>query len=253
MQSLCKSLKNVVKLSRINVEKGYSCSGCQLHALVTDTIYVNQLLSVACLSLAAKTEETEVPLLLDLQIESKYVFEARTIQRMELLVLSTLKWRMQAVTPFSFIDYFLHKFNDDNSPTKPLISRAAQLILSTARGIEFLAFRPSEIAAAFAMSVLGETQMVDIEKFSSFCNNVDEEKLLRCYEVVQEVILMKSMGLKNASSLSIFSVLSPNWVFDAGCSLTYDSKEMAVDTHENSKLQSFQAANQHEFCLKRRF
>ena len=125
---------------------------------------MTQLLSVACLSLAAKMEETEVPLTLDLQVkrifveciskfsqgfwreillkcrvffqvgESKYVFEARTIQRMELLVLSTLKWRMQAVTPFSFIDYFLHKLNDGNSPSKSLVSRAAQLILSTARG-----------------------------------------------------------------------------------------------------------------------
>jgi len=72
--------------------------------------------------------------------ESKYVFEARTIQRMELLVLSTLKWRMQAVTPFSFIDYFLHKLNDGNSPTKSLVSRAAQLILSTARGRNLLRF-----------------------------------------------------------------------------------------------------------------
>ncbi|ONK74174.1 uncharacterized protein A4U43_C03F3570 [Asparagus officinalis] len=197
--------------------------------------WMSQLLSVACLSLAAKMEETEVPLLLDLQVsESKYVFEARTIQRMELLVLSTLKWRMQAVTPFSFIDYFLHKFNDGNSPSKPLISRAAQLILSTARGIEFLAFRPSEIAAAVAMSVLGETQMVDIEKFASFCNNVDKAKLLRCYEVIQEVIFMKSMGLKNASSPSSSSALSPTGVLDAGCCLSHNSEERATDTHENS-------------------
>ena len=66
--------------------------------------------------------------------EAKYVFEARTIQRMELLVLSTLKWRMQAVTPFSFIVYFLCKFHDANSPDGSLISRSIALVLATVRG-----------------------------------------------------------------------------------------------------------------------
>ncbi|CAI9772975.1 unnamed protein product [Fraxinus pennsylvanica] len=37
--------------------------------------------------------------------ESKYLFEAKTIQRMELLVLSTLKWKMNPVTPISFFDH----------------------------------------------------------------------------------------------------------------------------------------------------
>lgn len=72
--------------------------------------------------------------------ESKYVFEARTIQRMELLVLSTLRWRMQAVTPFSFIDSFLLKINDDQIPLKASILRSVQLILSTTKGTHFYIF-----------------------------------------------------------------------------------------------------------------
>ncbi|THU70316.1 hypothetical protein C4D60_Mb08t23710 [Musa balbisiana] len=96
--------------------------------------WMTQLLSVACLSLAAKMEETEVPLSLDLQVgDAKYVFEARTIQRMELLVLATLKWRMQVVTPFSFIDFFLHKFNGGNAPSNLLVSRSVEVILITMR------------------------------------------------------------------------------------------------------------------------
>ncbi|KAH7851561.1 hypothetical protein Vadar_013394 [Vaccinium darrowii] len=51
-----------------------------------DEPWMSQLAAAACLSLAAKVEGTQVPLLLELQIEeSKYVFEAKTIQRMELL------------------------------------------------------------------------------------------------------------------------------------------------------------------------
>ncbi|KAG8369831.1 hypothetical protein BUALT_Bualt14G0054600 [Buddleja alternifolia] len=67
-----------------------------------------QLAAVACLSLAAKVEEVHVPLLLDLQVvakESKYVFESKTVQRMEILVLSKLDWKMNPVTPLSFLDY----------------------------------------------------------------------------------------------------------------------------------------------------
>ncbi|KAL5081828.1 hypothetical protein RYX36_010249 [Vicia faba] len=42
-------------------------------------------------SLAAKDEETQVPLLLDLQVkESRYLFEEKTVKKMEILVLSAL-------------------------------------------------------------------------------------------------------------------------------------------------------------------
>ncbi|XVF17332.1 hypothetical protein REPUB_Repub10bG0111600 [Reevesia pubescens] len=129
-----------------------------------------QLLAVACLSVAAKMEETKVPLSLDLQVgEPKFVFEAKTIQRMELLVLSTLKWRMQVLTPCSFIDYFLSKVCNDQYPSSTLMSRSLQVILCTIKGIDFLEFRPSEIAAAVAISVSGEMQTLAIDKaISSF-------------------------------------------------------------------------------------
>uniref|UniRef100_A0A7N0ZWL3 Cyclin N-terminal domain-containing protein n=1 Tax=Kalanchoe fedtschenkoi TaxID=63787 RepID=A0A7N0ZWL3_KALFE len=67
---------------------------------------VRQLTDVTCLSLAAEVEETQSPLLLDLQVEgAKFVFEPKMIQSMELLVLSTLQWRMHPVTPLSLIDH----------------------------------------------------------------------------------------------------------------------------------------------------
>lgn len=64
--------------------------------------------------------------------EAKYVFEAKNIQKMELLVLSTLNWRLQAVTPFSFVDYFLRKF--DQTPSYLIMSRCIDLILVTVKG-----------------------------------------------------------------------------------------------------------------------
>jgi cyclin D1/2/4, plant len=122
------------------------------------------------------------------------VFEGRTIQRMELLVLSTLKWRMQAVTPFSYIDYFLHRLNGGDAPSKRSVVRSADLILCIARGAggfshsyatkslivsldqvdnfsavrvagtQCLDFRPSEIAVAVATVVAGEERAADIDE-----------------------------------------------------------------------------------------
>lgn len=66
--------------------------------------------------------------------EARFVFEARTVQRMELLVLSTLKWRMKAVTPFSFIDHFLRKISGDTISPTLLIDRSTQLMLSITKG-----------------------------------------------------------------------------------------------------------------------
>lgn len=42
---------------------------------------------------------------------------------------------MQAVTPFSYIDYFLHKFNGGSPPRKSSVSQSIELILSMIRGI----------------------------------------------------------------------------------------------------------------------
>ncbi|XP_068638136.1 cyclin-D3-1-like [Aristolochia californica] len=189
--------------------------------------WMMQLLSVACLSLAAKMEETVVMLVLDLQVgESKYVFEARTIQRMELLVLSTLKWRMQAITPFSFLDCFLRKLNDGNPPPRDSISRSVELVLSTIRGIEFMGFRPSEIAAAVAISVSAETETVDFDKAISCFVHVQKERVQKCYELLQDSGLVSRPDKVITGSIPSIPQ-SPVGVLDAAC-LSYKSDEITV-------------------------
>ncbi|XP_019260897.1 PREDICTED: cyclin-D2-1-like isoform X2 [Nicotiana attenuata] len=192
--------------------------------------WMMQLLGVACLSLAAKMEETDVPLSLDLQVEdAKFVFEARTIQRMELLVLSTLKWRMQAITPFSFIDYFLKKINDDQIATTSLINKSVQLLLSTLKGIHLLEYKPSEIAAAaVAISVAVKTETIDSEKaVSALVQHVQKDKVMKCVELIQELVCF--IKGPNASSIP----QSPIGVLDAAC-LSYTSDESRVGSCANS-------------------
>ena len=69
--------------------------------------------------------------------QPKFVFEAKSIQRMELMVLSKLRWKMHAFTPCSFIEYFLHKMNEEQHLSESSISRSIQLILGTIRGTPF--------------------------------------------------------------------------------------------------------------------
>lgn len=96
-----------------------------------------QLLTVACLSVAAKMEETHVPLLLDLQIlDPQFVFESKTVTRMELLLMSALEWRMRSITPFDFVDHFADFVDPElvaGSRTL-LFSRATDLIVRTCCG-----------------------------------------------------------------------------------------------------------------------
>ncbi|XP_016455513.1 cyclin-D2-1 [Nicotiana tabacum] len=200
--------------------------------------WMMQLLGVACLSLAAKMEETDVPLSLDLQVEdAKFVFEARTIQRMELLVLSTLKWRMQAITPLSFTDYFLKKITDDQIASRSLINKSVQLILSTLKGIHFLEYKPSEIAAAVAISVAVKTETIDSEKaISALVQHVQKDKVMKCVELIQELSLPSDF-IKGPSAPIPSVPQSPIGVLDAAC-LSYRSDESGVGSCANSSHSS---------------
>ncbi|KAJ4878631.1 Cyclin-D4-1 [Raphanus sativus] len=145
-----------------------------------------QLLAVACLSLAAKLEETEVPVLIDLQVgDPQFVFEAKSVQRMELLVLNRLEWRLRAITPCSYIRYFLRKMSKfDQEPSNMLISRSLQVIASKTKGIGFLEFRPSEVAAAVALSVSGELHTVHFDNSPLF-SLLQKERVKKIGEMIE--------------------------------------------------------------------
>ncbi|KAM3338077.1 cyclin-D2-2 [Capsicum galapagoense] len=163
--------------------------------LPKENVWSIQLLAVTCLSLAAKMEETQAPLSLDLQIEgARFVFEARTIKRMELVLLSKLKWRMQPVTPFSFIDYFLRKTNGDQIASSASITKAVNVILGTLKGIHFLEFKPSEIAAAAVISVVEKNETVGTENATyALLVQVQEDRVKKCVEFIQESYLLSDL------------------------------------------------------------
>ncbi|KAL5078993.1 hypothetical protein RYX36_007414 [Vicia faba] len=190
-----------------------------------------QLLAVACFSLAAKMEEVKVPHCIDLQVgEPRFVFQAKTIQRMELMILSTLGWKMHALTPCSFIDYFISKIScEENHPEKLSIARSVQLILNIIKGIDFLEFRPSEIAAGVAISVLKELSGQEVDKAIAYFFIVDKERVLKCVELIKDLSLIKV----GASKYTPLVPQSPIGVLEGGC-MSYKSDELTNGSYQNS-------------------
>ncbi|XP_062177389.1 cyclin-D2-1-like [Alnus glutinosa] len=173
------------------------------HSLRQPNGWPFQLLSVACLSLAAKMEELHVPLLLDLQVFCPdFVFAPRTVQRMELWVMTILNWRLRSVTPFDFLDYFISKLPSSSSSTPSpelfnrVFSASSDLILSTTRAIDFLGFAPSTVAAAAVLCASAtataegsDSPVVDSKMPVVFHERVNKEMVRSCLQLMQEYLI----------------------------------------------------------------
>ncbi|GMI88302.1 hypothetical protein HRI_002499500 [Hibiscus trionum] len=192
-----------------------------------------QLLSVACLSLAAKMEEPEVPLLLDLQVfEPRFVFEPKTIQRMELRVMDVLNWRLRSVTPFDYLHHFVCKLPSFSSllpdSFDSLISASSDLILSTTRVIDFLRFAPSEMAAAAVFCAAGECSEFPADD-AFFHESINREMVRSCHQLMEKYMIdtCPSARLKNPRVEPSSAPPSPVGVLDAAacgsCDTLFDN------------------------------
>ncbi|XP_019194925.1 PREDICTED: cyclin-D3-1-like [Ipomoea nil] len=156
-----------------------------------DKPWMSQLAAVACVSIAAKVEEIQVPLLLDLQVaETKFLFEAKTIQRMELLVLSTLQWRMNLVTPISFIDHIIRRFKLMTNLHWEFLGRCERLILSVIADSRLLQYLPSVVATAIIFTVMKEIEPCNAMEYKNelVCLlQISKEKVVECYNLIIEL------------------------------------------------------------------
>ncbi|KAJ7528351.1 hypothetical protein O6H91_16G095400 [Diphasiastrum complanatum] len=152
-----------------------------------------QLVSVACLSLAAKMEEIDVPFLLELQIEgSEHVFEARTIQRMELAILGALAWRMSSVTAISFVHDLLDKLDRSRNFRRMLSIRVMELLLGALTDLDFIEFRPSVVAASAIFCALQEIAPMDAESHKHALSQLfpkEKVNLSHCYNLLEERVV----------------------------------------------------------------
>ncbi|XP_050236471.1 cyclin-D1-1 [Mercurialis annua] len=196
-----------------------------------------QLLSVACLSLAAKMEEPLVPSLLDLQVEgAKFVFEPRTIRRMELLVLNVLDWRLRSITPFSFLAFFACKMDSTGAYLGFLIARATDIILSNMQETSFLEYWPSSIGAAAMLSAANEIpnlSLISPEHAETWCDGLSKERIISCYQLMQDLVVDNNRR-KSPQVLPLLRVIRAKTRF--GDSSSFSSSPSPTSSSSSSSI-----------------
>ncbi|KAL3571536.1 hypothetical protein D5086_025440 [Populus alba] len=184
--------------------------------------WMAQLAAVSCLSLAAKVEETQVPLLLDFQVEdSKYVFEAKTIQRMEILVLSTLKWKMNPVTPISFLDYITRRLGLEHYLCLEFLKRCERMVLSILADSRSMPYVPSVMAAATMLYVIDNIEPSLAAEYQSQLLSIlgiDKDKVEDCSKFLMEFALREHFKLLSNKRKFCSLPGSPSGVVDVSFS-----------------------------------
>ncbi|KAL0366208.1 UNVERIFIED_CONTAM: Cyclin-D3-3 [Sesamum radiatum] len=199
----------------------FGCSKEFLHSFQShrEKPWMTQLAAVACLSLAAKVEETQVPLLLDLQVEeSKYVFESKTIQRMEILILSTLQWRMNPVTPLSFLDYIARRLGLKSHLFREFLRRCECLLLSLVSDYRFMSYLPSALATATMLYVVSSLEpCIGVQYQDQLVGilGINKDKVEDCCRLIQEVATSVDFHSSNKRKMgSVVVPGSPKGVMD---------------------------------------
>ncbi|KAL1190425.1 Cyclin-D5-1 [Cardamine amara subsp. amara] len=158
-----------------------------------------RLLSVACLSLAAKMEERIVPGLSQYPQDHDFVFKPHVILKTELMILSTLDWKMNLITPFHYFNYFIAKispFHTNQSLSKDLVLlRSSESLLAFTKEISFTDYRQFVVAAATVMLASSLTREEMVNKFGSISwwTSNDNENVYLCYQRMQEIEERKHM------------------------------------------------------------
>ncbi|RDX58205.1 Cyclin-D3-2, partial [Mucuna pruriens] len=192
--------------------------------------WMTHLAAVACLSLAAKVEETQVPLLLDFQVEeSRPLFEAKTIKRMEILVLSTLGWKMNPPTPLSFLDYITRRLGWKDHLCLDFLRRCEGVLLSVLGDSRFTSYLPSVLATATMMHVAKSVERAEYQSQQVIgILGIDKEKVNECWKVMLELWSGYEKG-KQCMKRKFGSVPgSPNGVMDVSFSCDSSNDSWAV-------------------------
>ncbi|KAK8580721.1 hypothetical protein V6N12_070976 [Hibiscus sabdariffa] len=198
--------------------------------------WVVRLLVIACISLAAKMKEIHFSFS-DFQREEGFIFDPPAIQRMELLVLDALNWRMRSITPFSFTTFFVSLFELKDPPlTQALKYRAAKLIFQARIEINLLEFKPSMIAASALLLACHELFPLQFPSFETSilsCEYVNKEMVMKCFNAMQEMVNKEFM-------VSSSSTRTPISVLDCHCnkseSESTNSTMAATLTPENREI-----------------
>ncbi|KAL6135328.1 hypothetical protein ACLB2K_067556 [Fragaria x ananassa] len=209
---------------------------CQEKLFQQPKPWIIKLLAISCVSLAAKMKKTDFSIL-DFQSDGGIIFDTRTIERMEFLILGALKWRMRSITPFSFILFFISLFKLEDPPLRQALkARATQIIFKAQNDMKLLVFKPSIIAASgllFASHELFPMQSPCFKKALSNCSFVNKVTLLQCYNCMQDSVVDEYDSVLEMVSSSV----TPANVLDQTFSSSAESGRTTVTSITTLKLE----------------
>ncbi|KAL0363297.1 UNVERIFIED_CONTAM: putative cyclin-D6-1 [Sesamum calycinum] len=152
--------------------------------------WIAHILVVASLSLAAKMRNSDLSISLS---------DLQSVRRMERILLSTLRWRMRSITPFSFLQHFISLLKiEDPSLTQCLKHRASEIIFTVQQELKLLEYKPSTIAASALLCAIHDstpTTFCSSDSAITSCEYVDKEILSECFGVMQEMMTREVYGL----------------------------------------------------------
>ncbi|CAN6471684.1 unnamed protein product [Victoria cruziana] len=196
-----------------------------------------ELLSVACLTIAAKLHEVEVPPLLELQDGFGHLFQPSLVQRMELHVSTSLAWRLNAVTAYSFMGPLIRCL-DLACPRvcSTLTKRVTQLLRGAISDINFLDFWPCTVAVAAIKCGLDE--LLPSQSSALMCNLHNlipqgrKDGLGTCFALMKERLVDPKACKHSYSPSSPDSVLRTDGIQTVDCPR---SSETSMDLLSNQK------------------
>ncbi|KAI3474115.1 hypothetical protein Pfo_028903 [Paulownia fortunei] len=154
-----------------------------------------ELLSIACLSIASKFNETTIRPLHEFQVEGlDNSFAPSLIQRMELTVLKELGWRMDSTTPFSYVDLLLQSIDALNKTlVEDLTKRVTELLLSALLDPKFLEFQQCVIAMSAVRCVFEDfcpsTNNASLAHLDTVIPQNQKDDLIKCQRIMGKLLV----------------------------------------------------------------
>ncbi|GLT92580.1 hypothetical protein SLE2022_104110 [Rubroshorea leprosula] len=145
-----------------------------------------ELLSVACLSIASKFNETSTPPFHEIQMEGlEHSFRSNTIQWMELALMNALQWRLNCTTTYSYVELMISN-SICNKSHKELTNQVTKTLLAAQLDLKLLEYPPSVIAASAVHDVISSScGVVHLHNISNLLNQHQKDGFAECHMIMQ--------------------------------------------------------------------
>ncbi|MFS8001617.1 putative cyclin [Helianthus anomalus] len=160
--------------------------------------WMMELLSLAALSIAVKFGETCPPTLHEIQEGLEYCFEVKLVQKMEMKILKSLGWEVNAITPFSYVELIEWELKQHFKPINRF--RLDEILTASSLDFKLLDYRPCVIAVSAFKCILEDE--ICLSHITSFIPTDQKKKIQPCYNKMQEILVgyLKSDLNRNPSS-----------------------------------------------------